>query len=34
MDDASANTTPLLNGEIGQTDSAHPFDPFGAEGGW
>jgi len=21
-----------MNGEIGQTDSAYPFDPFGAEG--
>jgi len=33
MDDASANTTPLLNGEIGQTVFPRPFDPWGTEGG-
>lgn len=34
MGDTSANTTPLHNGEIGQTVSARSVDPLGAEGGW
>jgi len=34
MDDASAYTTPLLNGEIGQTVSPRSVDSLGAEGGW
>lgn len=32
MDDASTNTRPLHNGEIGQTVSPCPVDPLGAEG--